>query len=251
MVNTPKTKSKVGQIRIQRLYEQVAGRVVEMIHDTPLAVGDRLPSEFEIARMFGVSRLPVREAMVALETAGIVTVRSGDGTFVTRRPDRRSRLPWTRDSEPDPGPVEQFRARRLLEPVLAAEAARSATHEQVAALDRIAQDIARAVEANKPIAQLAVDFHAALAEASGVALLAQLMPQLLDSPRHGMWATLRTRTEVKEYSAESTRFRRNLVEALRKRDATRARELVQRHLDAVGLRYFGADDSLGGADSRD
>jgi DNA-binding FadR family transcriptional regulator len=244
MADTAKAKAKPGHLRVQRLYEQVAGRLVEMIHDTPLAVGARLPSEFEIARMFGVSRLPVREAMVALETAGIVSVRSGDGTFVTRRPDRRARLPWARNSESDPGPVEQFRARRLLEPVLAAEAARAATDEQIAALDRIAQEIARAVEADKPIAHLAVDFHTALAEASGVPLLAQLMPQLLDSPKHGMWATLRTRAEVKEYAAESTRFRRDLVLALRQRNAKRARELVQRHLDAVGIRYFGADDAF-------
>ncbi len=124
MADTAKAKAKPGHLRVQRLYEQVAGRLVEMIHDTPLAVGARLPSEFEIARMFGVSRLPVREAMVALETSGIVSVRSGDGTFVTRRPDRRARLPRARNSRSDPGPVEQFRAQRLLEPVLAAEAAR-------------------------------------------------------------------------------------------------------------------------------
>lgn len=244
MADKAKAKAKPAQLRVQRLYEQVAGRLVEMIHDTPLAVGARLPSEFEIARMFGVSRLPVREAMVALETAGIVTVRSGDGTFVTRRPDRRSRLPWARDSDSDPGPVEQFKARRLLEPVLAAEAARAATDDQIAALDRIAHDIARAVEGDKPIAQLAVDFHTALAEASGVGLLAQLMPQLLDSPKHGMWATLRTRAEVKEYATESTKFRHELVLALRNRNAKRARELVQRHLEAVGIRYFGTDDTF-------
>lgn len=244
MADAAKAKARPAQIRVQRLYEQVAGRLVEMIHDTPLAVGARLPSEFEIARMFGVSRLPVREAMVALETAGIVTVRSGDGTFVTRRPDRRARLPWARGSDSDPGPVEQFRARRLLEPVLAAEAARSATDEQIDALDRIAQEIARAVETDRPIAQLAVDFHAALAEASGVALLAQLMPQLLDSPKHGMWATLRTRAEVKEYAVESTKFRRDLVLALRQRNAKRVRELVQRHLAAIEVRYFGADEAV-------
>jgi hypothetical protein len=73
------------------------------------------------------------------------------------------------------------------------------------------------------------------------------MPQLLDSPKHGMWATLRTRAEVKEYAAESTKFRRDLVLALRQRNAKRARELVQRHLDAVGIRYFGADDAFSSA----
>jgi GntR family transcriptional regulator len=48
--------------------------------------GDRLPSEPELARQFGVSRATLREAMRTFETQGMIRRRQGSGTFVTHPP---------------------------------------------------------------------------------------------------------------------------------------------------------------------
>jgi DNA-binding FadR family transcriptional regulator len=216
-----------------------------MIHAAAYAPGDRLPSEGAFARNLGVSRLAVREAMVALATAAIVAVRTGDGTFVRRRPRRGAKLPWAPRGDPRPGTFDQFRARRVLEPEFAAAAAGAATLAQIEELARLGRDIAAAVEAELPLDGLHIDFHAQLAEASGIALLAPLIPDLLDSRHHEMWRTLRSGAEVREYRVAGARFRHELVAALRRRDADEARGLMRRHLESVGTLYFGGRGARG------
>jgi len=51
-----------------RLYEQVADRILELISSESLRPGDKLPSERELAEKLRVSRTVVREAIQALST---------------------------------------------------------------------------------------------------------------------------------------------------------------------------------------
>ncbi len=225
-------------VRRLRLYEEIAARVAAFILDHDIPVGGRLPAEGEIARSLGVSRPAVREAIVALETAGIVIARNGGGLFVLRRPRRGAPLPWARRGDPGPGPREQLRARLLLEPEIAAEAARAATPEQIEALDRAARSIAAAA-AGLPFAEEAVEWHVALAEAAGIAPLADFMPRLLDSEHHAMWRTIRARSETDAQASARTGVRERLVAALRARDPEAARRHMREHLEAVGQVVFG------------
>lgn len=60
--------------------------IIEEIRDAllnrRLKPGDRLPSELELAELYGVSRGSVRQAMKSLEILGVLTIRPGDGTYV-------------------------------------------------------------------------------------------------------------------------------------------------------------------------
>ena len=58
--------------------EQIQSALLEQ----RLKPGDRLPPEMELASLFSVSRGSVRQAMKALETLGVLTIRPGDGTYV-------------------------------------------------------------------------------------------------------------------------------------------------------------------------
>jgi len=60
----------------------VAEWVLEQIRSQVYPEGAKLPSEREIAQTLGMSRPPVREALSALQIAGIVEIRPGDGTYV-------------------------------------------------------------------------------------------------------------------------------------------------------------------------
>jgi len=226
-------------VRRPRLYEEIAARIVEFILDHGLEVGSALPPEGEIARSLGVSRPAVREAMVALETAGLVLARSGGGVFVLRRPRRSQALPWSRRGDPGPGPLEQLRARRVIEPEIAAEAARVATREQIAALDELSRAVAAAALAGLPFAEEAVEFHIQLAQSAGIPTLATYLAGLLDSPRHDMWRLLRARSETDTQCSARTGFRERLVAALTARDAATARRLMLAHLDASAAACFG------------
>ena len=119
-------------VATQRLYEQVAGQVTELVARGEFKPGDRLPPERDLAKVLGVSRPTVREAMIALEIAGLVEVRVGAGTFVT---DKARTAPRGRLFEGvGSSPLELIAARRTIEPEVAALAAQLATQSEIAAI---------------------------------------------------------------------------------------------------------------------
>lgn len=65
-----------------QLVDQVMIKLRHMIGSGEFAVGDRLPSEPQLMKMFGVGRTTTREAIRVLAHCGIVQVQQGSGTFV-------------------------------------------------------------------------------------------------------------------------------------------------------------------------
>lgn len=74
--------------RPRRLYATVAAQIAGLVREMELEPGDKLPAEAFLARRFGVSRPTVREALVALEIAGVVDIRINVGA-VLLDPDAR------------------------------------------------------------------------------------------------------------------------------------------------------------------
>jgi GntR family transcriptional regulator len=66
-------------------YEQTVQLIEAYIEENKLGVGDKLPTEIEIAQMAGVSLITVRRAMSELAQAGFVRREQGRGTFVQAR----------------------------------------------------------------------------------------------------------------------------------------------------------------------
>ena len=65
-----------------KLYQQVIEQINHMIYSKKLKKGDKLPSERDMAVMFGISRTTVREALRSLEILGLIESRQGEGTFI-------------------------------------------------------------------------------------------------------------------------------------------------------------------------
>jgi GntR family transcriptional regulator, transcriptional repressor for pyruvate dehydrogenase complex len=68
------------------LVTDVADRLAESIRSFALRPGEKLPTETEIVRNFGVSRTVVREAISSLQAAGLIETRRGIGSFVRPAP---------------------------------------------------------------------------------------------------------------------------------------------------------------------
>ncbi len=66
------------------LYYQIQRALIEKIHAGELSVGDCLPSEYELARFYRVSRMTARQALHNLKSGGYAFSRKGRGTYVTR-----------------------------------------------------------------------------------------------------------------------------------------------------------------------
>ncbi len=64
------------------MYRQIAGQLREAIARGDYAAGSRIPTEPELCRRFGVSRITCRQAVEALAREGLVVRQQGKGTFV-------------------------------------------------------------------------------------------------------------------------------------------------------------------------
>ena len=73
--------------------EQVFEALQSQISSGVWKVGDRLPSEGELAERYGVIRLTVRVALQKLNALGVVETRTGSGTYVIEF-DFEGYLPW-------------------------------------------------------------------------------------------------------------------------------------------------------------
>src|ERR1700733_13094428 len=69
----------------RRLYEQIAQKLARAIAVGRYEIGQRLPSERELAQTFAVSRPTIREAIFALELDSLVDVRTGSGVYVLNK----------------------------------------------------------------------------------------------------------------------------------------------------------------------
>jgi GntR family transcriptional regulator, transcriptional repressor for pyruvate dehydrogenase complex len=222
-------------IQTTRLYQQIAEQIKAYIRSGGLKAGDRLPSERDMATMFAVSRPSVREAMIALEGAGLIEVRTGDGTFITDPPAGR---PAVLKGD-EPGVLEQFQARRTLEPALAAMAATQITPAELAVLRDAVDRSEAAFERGELADGSDHTFHTQLAAFSGNRILADLVRELWDLRDSDSWKAIRGRVATREHRLEVVARRRAILEALENRDADLARALMQSLLDAAMNRYFG------------
>ena len=69
----------IRKVTRQKASHQVLAQLKAGINDGTFPVGEKLPSENVLADAFGVSRVPVREALGVLEVSGIISSRQGGG----------------------------------------------------------------------------------------------------------------------------------------------------------------------------
>ena len=83
--------ASAGQQRPMPLYAQIKDALREQIIDGTYRQHDRIPSEADLMRSFGVSRITVRQALNSLENERLIFKVAGKGTFVSKpRPYQQS-----------------------------------------------------------------------------------------------------------------------------------------------------------------
>lgn len=220
---------KLQAVSNRKLYIQIADQIRDQILQGAVEPGRQLPSERDLATDLGVSRPTVREALIALEVAGLVEVRVGVGAFVKRREDGRLPLPELSSS-----PLEVTAVRRLLEPEAAALASQNISPEATA---RLAETL-RKMRAETTAGQWSFDtdriLHMTLADACGNAVLRELLD--------GLWKArgdeVDTRfhqhlLEVGEVRADILADHEAIVAAVVSGNAEAARAAMARHLQFV------------------
>ncbi len=156
-----------SRIEHSRTADEVVQQIESLILEGVLRVGDRLPGERELARQFEVSRPILRDALKLLEVRGLLTTRHGGGTYVADVIGQVFTKPVMElISTHRKAASDYLEYRREIEGVAADYAARRATADDIALLDRI---MARMEAAHlsgdfEEEAAIDVEFHHAVGE---------------------------------------------------------------------------------------
>ncbi|WP_116367707.1 FadR/GntR family transcriptional regulator [Parahaliea mediterranea] len=218
---------KIQTVKVQRLYLQVADQLRELIRKGTPPPGERLPSERDLAEQFGVGRPTIREAMIALEIAGLVQIRSGSGVYVLRRPGKSLSV------ANDPGPFEILEARMLFEAEACALAAERISPEQIATLDALLQDMEQENQRETMTEAADEKFHCLIAEACGNSAIGATVRWLWQLRNESEISTHFHQRVRQEGSRPIIDDHRRIVAALRQGKASAARNAMRKHLQRV------------------
>lgn len=194
-----------------------------------LRPGDRMPSETELAELFSVSRGSVRQAMKALETLGVLTIRPGDGTYVNTVLSEKSFNPLVFTlliSQPSARTIADARyalERDIFELLLSRE-------EQVEqAIPQLEENLARHKTmlaqgaAPEELAKNDLEFHRVLSHSCGNLLLQIVYDYIMDAFEGQVVATTARQGDqdftVRDHTA--------IIDALRTRSYDKAKQVAK------------------------
>lgn len=224
--------SPLRTIKRTQRSEEIRRQIEDAIKGGDFGPGERLPSERELVETFGVSRVSVREAIRSLEAIGLVRVYQGRGAFVN---DRRSGLgePMARwlDLHRDEV-LELLGVRGALDEYASALAAESREPVKAAAIEAASDAFATAVGGGASAADLVpldIDFHIAIAEASGNRLLYDLLSDLHSYLAESRYLALVPAGRPAKSAAEHAA----IVAAIAAGDAAAARAATSSHIAGV------------------
>lgn len=192
--------------------------------DGTYRVGDRLPPEAELCRLFGVGRSTIREAMRVLANRGLVDIRHGEGTFVASRALNQSFEERLERAELE----DIYEARRLIERPMAELAAQRRDARDIAAMRKALRNRTRAIALDQVEAYTESDFafHVAVARATKNAALIGVYESFVNVVRP-MLGSLMT---AEYMAAENDELHAQLCEAIALGDVTATKRLVLSHL---------------------
>lgn len=160
------------QIQRKTLAQEVADRLTEGIISNEFAIGDKLPTEPELMKIYGVGRSSIREAIKILSIKGVLDVQQGVGTFVISNIIHESL-----ESQMDKAQIEEVQeVRSLLDSKIAAKAALHRNEEQLEKIKWYLDQRNTLAEEKKALEcyQADISFHVAIAEACGNNLLKEI-----------------------------------------------------------------------------
>ncbi|MDA7419007.1 FadR/GntR family transcriptional regulator [Xenophilus arseniciresistens] len=217
------------EVKTRRVFEEICEQIRKRLASGALKPGDKLPAERDLAVEFKVSRPAVREALRTLEISGVVSLQKGvkGGAFI--RDGNPAMLTQSLQDLMILGRVTLAglaEARRLINGMVIELACERATEEDFLAIERNIEEI----DASEDLVRRAdagVRFFGLIARATRNEVLTMLVDSLSDIIRYVI------DTSGRKARPELVPVRRNLLKAMRARDAKAAVRHMDQYLTIV------------------
>ncbi|KEZ50295.1 FadR/GntR family transcriptional regulator [Metabacillus indicus] len=216
----------IEKIVTKKVSETVSEQLEEMIASGVINPGEKLPSVRELCDQFGVGRSAVRDAITVLKGKGLVTVKQGEGTYVT--PFDSSRIFNQNLYFSDPKKVtELFQVRKIVETGMAEMAAGSRSERDLAEMKHILKS-----QGDSPWED-DYRFHSAIAKATGNPLLMQFVTFISETIKHSMIDFHRFIQSSPETVKTISKHHEQIFESISSGHSSQAKACMLEHLTFV------------------
>ena len=212
------------------LYVQVVERIRQWILTGHLKDGDMLPSERDLAKIFDVSRVPVREALKVLEFLGAVQHIRGKGVYVRKIGIQQllRNIDFLMVS-PKQLLAELYETRQGLESEAAILAAQRRSEQDLLDMEGAIFEMEKVIALSGDAGAASIHFHTALIKASHNEILIRINEMLRDllefSRRRSLQKPSRYEGVLKDH--------RFILEKIRQRDGEGAAKALRKHLEVA------------------
>ncbi|MBB6345781.1 FadR/GntR family transcriptional regulator [Nonomuraea muscovyensis] len=217
----------MSEVARPTLSDALTERMLELIRTGGHRPGDRLPSTRELSQRFAVTTPTLREALRRLEATGAIEMRHGSGIYVGSAIERIV-LPNPNMREMRGAQLlELLDARIVIEPPLAAMAARRARGDDLAELERVLGEAATHLRGeDAELHEANMTFHRATARLAGNSVLHEVVDSLLTV--HG--AEQREILQIFDDRRRDHDEHHTILQAIVAGDAGAAEERMRAHL---------------------
>lgn len=213
------------------LYEEISNQIIDVIKSGKWIQGDKIPGEIELSQLFEVSRNCIREAIKALELAGILESKPGKGTFVTNDAitniSRMELLSLLKNSHSS---VELMETRLAIEPHLAYYAAKRANDEDINKLEKVLNDALKSITSDKYTPEIGFQFHMTIAEIANNSILYKFLYSITEQLKAQRYMAINKYLN-KELLIKEQMEHKEILEEIRNRQPDKAYKKMYNHIE--------------------
>lgn len=222
-------------VKVQRLYRQISDLLIQKFKENEFPPGSALPPERELAQQLGVGRSSVREALIALEIAGWVDIKTGHGVFVCHKTPEAGGT----EALGSAGVEELLQARELIEGETARLAAANANPDQLSRLVRLMDALDESTKQNTgSFMELDEQFHHLIAEMADNFVFIEFIDTLWNKRYDELFTQFNSHYGSRDLSQAMNLDHRAICNAILARDPQAAKAAMQAHIRHVHASFF-------------
>jgi len=207
----------------KRLYHKVANEILELIDSGVFPPGSRLPGERDLAEKFGVSRVAVREAEIALQAQGRIEIKVGSGAYVLDGSN------LALNGLPKVGPFELTEARALFEAEGAALAAPIISDETLEELEGYIEIMSGKKDSDMSAEDADAAFHMAIARSTNNHAIMFVIDSMWKMRAEAAQLQKVYNTVCDRDTSHREAEHQAILDALKNRDSSAARQAMRAH----------------------
>lgn len=217
----------INKIKRHSISDQVFEQLKEQLLKNEWKMGEKIPSENELAASFGVSRITVRHALQKLTALGLIETKLGEGSFVkdvTPGISMNQLIPTAYINENSLHEILEFR--RVMEGKVAELAAIKATPEDIKELEGVYLTMEQVKDDLQRFSEADLKFHLTLANMTKNSIILQTFHIINDVLRCAF-----SEIVSKRGNSAGLHYHKLLLDAVKEKNSIGAKNIMDEHME--------------------